>query len=252
MSGSVGKVPKSRRPTMVQRWFEQRFPGYRYGVVLVLLFATYVFMASGPTHVLARVVTVALQGATLLATLIASRVDRRLFRVALVVVIVAIGTAAGSALVTSSREATGVFFALNVLLVGACPIVIVHALLRRRRVDIHTVLGAICVYVLIGMIFSFIYAAVGEIEGTFFAQTQHATLPDFLYFSFVTQTTVGYGDLSASGDLGRALAAFEAMVGQLYLVTVVALVVANMARARRPDVETAPDPIDESSRSAQA
>lgn len=252
MTGNESKLPKSRRPTMLQRWLEQRFPGYRYGVVLILLFATYVFMASGPTHLVARVVTVGLQGVTLLATLIASRVDRRLFRVALVVVIVAFVTAAGSAFVTSSTEASGVFFALNVLLVGACPIVIVHALLRRQRVDIHTVLGAICIYVLIGMIFSFIYAAVGEIEGTFFAQTQHATLPDFLYFSFVTQTTVGYGDLTASGGLGRALAAFEAMSGQLYLVTVVALLVSNMARVRRPDFDAAPDPIDESSGSAQA
>jgi hypothetical protein len=241
MTGNEGQLPGSRPPVMLQRWLEQRFPGYRYGIVLVLLLTTYVFMASGPTHRFARILTVALQGATLLATLVASRADRRLFRVAVVVVIVAFGSALASTFVSSSTDATGAFFALDVLLVGACPVVIVHALLRRRRVDIHTVLGAICVYVLIGMIFTFIYAAIGEIEGTFFAQTQHATLPDFLYFSFVTQTTVGYGDLSAAGSLGRALAAFEAMVGQLYLVTVVALVVSNMARARRPDLD-APDP----------
>jgi hypothetical protein len=232
-------------PTKLERWVEQRFPGYRYGVVLVLLFTTYVFMAAGPTHVVARVVTVGLQGATLLTTLIASRAGRHLFRIALVVVVAAFLAALASAVVDSSTDASGVFFALNVLLVGACPVVIALALVRRRVVDVHTVLGAICIYVLIGMIFAFLYTAIGLIEGTFFVQTQHANMPDYLYFSFVTQTTVGYGDLTASGDLGRAIAAFEALVGQLYLVTVVALVVSNMSRARRPSREETPTPDDE-------
>jgi hypothetical protein len=232
-------------PTKLERWFEQRFPGYRYGVVLVLLFTTYVFMAAGPTHVVARVVTVGLQGATLLTTLIASRAGRHLFRVAVVVVVAAFLAALASAFVDSSTNASGVFFALNVLLVGACPVVIAQALVRRRVVDVHTVLGAICIYVLIGMIFAFLYTAIGMIEGTFFVQTQHANLPDFLYFSFVTQTTVGYGDLTAAGNLGRAMAAFEALIGQLYLVTVVALVVSNMSRARRSSREEAPPPGDD-------
>jgi voltage-gated potassium channel Kch len=55
---------------------------------------------------------------------------------------------------------------------------------------------------------------------------------DFLYFSYVTLTTVGYGDLTAAGDLGRMLAVTEALLGQLYLVTVVALVIGNIGRER--------------------
>ena len=55
---------------------------------------------------------------------------------------------------------------------------------------------------------------------------------DFLYFSFVTMTTVGYGDLTAAGDLGRMLAVTEALIGQLYLVTVVALVIGNIGQER--------------------
>ena len=74
------------KATRLERWLEDRFPGYRYGIVLILLFMTYVFMAAGPTHVVARVVTVGLQGVTLLTTLIASRAGRRLFRIAAVVV----------------------------------------------------------------------------------------------------------------------------------------------------------------------
>ena len=73
----------------------------------------------------------------------------------------------------------------------------------------------------------------------FFAQTADATLPNFLYFSFITQTTVGYGDFSAATDLGRTLAVLDALLGQLYLVTVLALLVGRMAastRAASPNV----------------
>jgi drug/metabolite transporter (DMT)-like permease len=236
----------ARRPgTQIELWLEQRFPGYRYGIVLVLLFTTYVFMAAGPTQVVARVVTVGLQGVTLLTTLIASRADRRLFRIAAVVVALAFLAVVASVFFNDSTDPTGVFFALNVLLVGACPAVIARALAKRRVIDIHTVLGAICIYVLIGMIFAFLYASIGVLEGSFFVQTQHATLPNFLYFSYVTQTTVGYGDFTAAGSLGQAIAAFEALVGQLYLVTVVAVVVAHMTRGRRRHADEASDDEDE-------
>ena len=77
------------------------------------------------------------------------------------------------------RTSDRLFFALNVLLVGACPVVIAQRCSERRIVDIHTVLGAICIYVLIGMIFAFFYGAIGLFEGTFFVQTKHATPAQF-------------------------------------------------------------------------
>ena len=55
---------------------------------------------------------------------------------------------------------------------------------------------------------------------------------DHLYFSFVSLTTVGYGDLTPISDLGRMIAVSEALIGQLFLVTVVALVVGNIGRTR--------------------
>jgi voltage-gated potassium channel Kch len=56
-----------------------------------------------------------------------------------------------------------------------------------------------------------------------------------VYFSFATLTTVGYGDLTARTDLGRTLAVMEALLGQLYLVTVVSVGVANLVPRRRLD-----------------
>jgi hypothetical protein len=219
--------------TEAEHWLEDRFPGYRFGSVLVLLSITFVVMASAPPDAWSRVLTVALQGLTLLAALLASRAGRRLFRVALVVVVLAFLGALASVLVSSSTDPSGIFFGLNVLLVATAPVVIARALWKRQIVDLHTVLGAICIYILLGMMFAFVYAAIDQIgPDPFFAQTSHATVQDYLYFSFITQTTVGYGDFTAAGDLGRAIAVVEALAGQLYLVTIIAVLVSRMSGGR--------------------
>ena len=115
------------------------------------------------------------------------------------------------------------------------PVVIARSLWRRQIVDVHTVLGAICIYVLLGTMFAFLYAAInGFGNSPFFVQTTRPTTANFLYFSFVTQTTVGYGDFTASGGLGRTLAVLEALTGQLYLVTVITLLVSRLSSPRMP------------------
>jgi hypothetical protein len=239
-------VTAGERPdaTRVEEWLEARVPGYRYGPVLVLLAMTFVVMAAGPPDGYTRVTTVVLQGLTLMAALLASRVHRRLFRIAAVVTVVSFVAAISSVSVSSGDAPKAAFFVLNVLLVATVPFVIARALWRRGVVDVHTVMGAVCIYVLLGMMFAFVYAAVDAMSsGPFFVQTTDATPPDFLYFSFITQTTVGYGDFTASGDLGRALAVLEALIGQLYLVTVIAVLVSRLssrARASVGPVESSP------------
>ena len=218
------------KPTGIERWLEEHSPGYQYGWVLLLLGATFVVMAAGPPDAWTRVLTVFLQGLTLLAALLASRVSRRLFRIAAIVALISLITAVTSVTVSNSSQPTPVFFLLNILLVATVPVVIARSLWRRRVIDVRTVLGAVCIYVLLGMMFAFVYAAInGLSSGSFFVQTAHATTPDFLYFSFVTQTTVGYGDFTAAGDLGRALAVLEALTGQLYLVTIIAVLVSRLS-----------------------
>jgi hypothetical protein len=218
---------------------EPRVPAYRFGIVLLLLFATFVFLASGPSGDWVPLVAVILQGATLLAALSASGAGPRLWRIAVAVVIVSL-VSATIGLFAGESYVTGSLFLLTLLLAAGAPVVIVSALLRRRVIDIRTVLGALCVYILLGMLWSFAYAAIGTIDSEpFFLEQPTATVADYLYFSFVTLTTVGYGDLTAAGGLGRALAVLEALIGQIYLVTVIALLVSNLAaRGRRTrDVE---------------
>lgn len=210
---------------------DAHLPAYRFGIVLGLLFLTFIVMASGPTGDWVPFVVVVLQGATLLAALRAAGAPRRLWRIA--VVVVAIALVSGLTVWISGVDSGGgTLFILNVLLVAGAPVVIALALVRRRVIDIQTVLGALCIYVLLGMLWAFMYAAIGAIETEpFFAEQSKGNVADFLYFSFVTLTTTGYGDLTASGGLGRAVAVLEALLGQLYLVTIVALIVSRMGRS---------------------
>jgi hypothetical protein len=234
------------QPRAIERWIEGRLPGYRFGLVLTLLLTTYVFMASGLSGGWVRVVTVTLQGLTLLAALRASQASRRLFRVAALVAAVALLASLVSLFFDSSNDGTGVFFVLNVLMVAGAPIAIGRALWRRPTVDVHTVLGAICIYVLVGMLFAFLDGAVGYLASEpFFVQTKDPTSADFLYFSFITLTTVGYGDYTAAGGLGRAVASIEALLGQIYLVTVVATIVSGMAGVRAARARASASPADE-------
>jgi hypothetical protein len=205
-------------------------PAYRFGVVLALLFVTFIFLASGPTGDWVPFVAVVLQGATLLAALSAAGVSRRIFRAAVGLVGIALVAASGLWLI-GPQDRSGTLLVLNAVLVAVAPVVIARALIRRRVIDLKTVMGALCIYVLLGMLWAFTFGAIGAIqEGPFFAQENDATLADFLYFSFVTLTTTGYGDLTAAGGLGRAVAVLEALLGQLYLVTVVAVIVSRLAR----------------------
>jgi hypothetical protein len=221
---------KGERASSVEEFLERHSPGYQYGWVLGLLALTFIVMAAGPPDGWTRITTVLLQGLTLCAALLASRVNLRLFRIAALVSLVSLIAAIGSVVIDNGRSPSGVFYLLNVLLVATVPWIIARALWKRRVVDIRTVLGAVCIYVLLGMLFAFLYAAINALSsGPFFVQTSNATTPDFLYFSYVTQTTVGYGDYTARDDLGRALAVLEAVGGQLYLVTVIAVLVSRMS-----------------------
>ena len=223
-------TPSSDQP---EGGMTEREGGYRFGAVLLLLFVTFVFMASGASGGWVRVVSVGLQGVTLLAALFASAVKPRYIRFAGIVVIAAFVAAIASLFVTSTTDGNGAFFALSALLVGAAPVAIARSMWRRQVVDLRTVLAAICIYVLVGMLAAFVFSAMGALgSGPFFAQIKHASIADYLYYSFATITTVGYGDLTAAAGLGREASVLEALAGQLYLVTVVALLVSNLSRAR--------------------
>ena len=125
----------------------------------------------------------------------------------------------------------------NLLLVLLAPPAIVVGVVRslraRGRVTVEAVFGVLCLYILLGMFFAFVYGTVDHLGQPFFAQNVQATIARCLYYSFTTLTTVGYGDLTATTNLGHTLSVSEALFGQIYLVTVVSVIVGNLSRTRR-------------------
>jgi hypothetical protein len=209
---------------------------HRYGLVLLLILCSLVFQLAASDQDWARVVTIALQGATLVLALYASEARPLIARLATVVVAVAVlGSAA--ALIGFGELGSTAGRIVAVLLVALAPLAIVSGVVRGIRtegaVTMHTMFGVLCIYLLIGMLFAFAYGLVGDAQSEpFFASGVDADISDYLYFSFATMTTVGYGDLSAATDLGRSVAIAEALIGQIYLVTVVAVIVGSLSRSR--------------------
>jgi Ion channel len=209
---------------------------HRYGLVLVLILWSLVFQLAAPDDDWARLVTIALQGGTLVLALYASEARQLIARLATVVVALAV-FGSGAALIGFGELGSTAGRIVAVLLVALAPLAIVRGVVRGVRtegaVTMHTMFGVLCIYLLIGMLFAFAYGLVGDAQSeAFFASGIAPDISDYLYFSFATITTVGYGDLSAATDLGRSVAITEALIGQIYLVTVVAVIVGGLSRRR--------------------
>jgi hypothetical protein len=128
----------------------------------------------------------------------------------------------------SSRPA---YALVSIILCLAAILSIATHLTRRRSATSATLAGAVAIYLLVGLVFADLYMCLAELRDVpFFTQPEPHGSVAYLYFSFTTLTTVGFGDLTAGTDPGRMLAVVEALLGQLYLVTVVAFIVAT----RRP------------------
>jgi hypothetical protein len=108
----------------------------------------------------------------------------------------------------------------------ATPIVIVRDIFQVRLVSVHTLLAAMRLYLLIGIIFALLYDFAGTATpGGFFGSPGLRTITNALFFSFTTLTTVGYGNLVPATAIGQSLAVVEAVLGQIYLIVVVARLV---------------------------
>jgi voltage-gated potassium channel len=135
-------------------------------------------------------------------------------------------------LLVNSREVVGLTYLLPaaLLVTATLPVTLVRVL-RHKRVTYETVLGALCTYVLLGLLFAFAYLALDLVrDAPFFAQPGTHEASEYLYFSFVTITTLGFGDLSPAVGLPQALTALEALLGSVFLVTLVARLVTLWVR----------------------
>lgn len=217
----------------------QRFTD-SYGLVLTLLVATYFVTAIGGDHAWGRAASLVLLAATTWLALRASRVERLLLRWALALIPIITVVAVVATLLGSEETGKGVAAALTVLLVVVAPVAIVKRLASHPIVSLNTFYGAVCVYLLIAMWFASVYSVTGWVQGTpFFAQIQppaKAGVVDYLYFSFITITTVGYGDLVPVTFLGR-MTAFSLMVAGIGIIGALASILASLLVAPAPSEE---------------
>ncbi len=208
-----------------------------YGFVLVLVIASTAFQlvvssADGP-----RFGVIALQAATLVAAVRTAGIRRAGVRLAAATATLAV-LASLITWIAQGEIPYAYAAAVSVLLVGVAPAVLAAGLVTDLRaqgqVAFHTLAGVLAIYLLIGMFFAFTYGVVDVIdESALFVDRSSSTPAERLYFSFVTLSSVGYGDFSPGADGPRALAVAEMLIGQIYLVTIVALIVSNLGR-RRP------------------
>lgn len=136
----------------------------------------------------------------------------------------------------------------DALFVGAVGVVILRGVMRSRHVTLDTILGGIAVYLLIGVFFSAIYSALELALPGSFLDGGHSLrpadvslrgqgfFPALPYYSLVTMTTLGYGDVAPIGALPRSLAAAQAVIGQLYIAVLIAFLVGvHIAERQRED-----------------
>jgi RsiW-degrading membrane proteinase PrsW (M82 family) len=214
----------------------------RYALLLLLIVLTIGSIAASDAGTWGRVVTMILISATLLLALRTSNARPITIRIALVLALIGITSALVSAISGGGETVDWVTNAMAVMLAAVVPFAIAREIWRHPKVTPETVMGALCIYLLLGVMFALGFAIVADVgDDPYFVQTAEPNAADYVYFSYVTMATVGYGDLTARSSLGRMAAALEGLVGQLYLVTVVALLVSNLGHERHFGKADAPD-----------
>jgi hypothetical protein len=180
-------------------------------------------------------VALVLEGAALLVVIATSRARAGVRRTRTLL-------AASAATVLVIGVASGVWpievtFALNGLWAAVVPLALAGGLVRLLRsqgVTFQAVAGALAIYLLLGLMFAWVIGFVSEIDSAaYFAQGTSVSDGDRVYYSFAVLTTTGFGDYTAAQPVGHALAVVEMLVGQLYLVTVIGILIGSIAGRQR-------------------
>lgn len=207
----------------------------QFELLLLATVTTFAVQGMVPPSDVQQIVVTALLGLTLLLAVRAGELPRWFFRAVAALAVAALALSLAHVLWSHVGEATT--RTMNAAVIAIAPPAVAVGVVREIRgsgqVRLSAVMGVLALYMLIGMTFGFAFGAIDRLGGEpFFADGAELTGSNALYFSFTTLTTVGYGDLTARSDVGHTIAAFEALVGQVYLVTVVAAIVGNLRPAR--------------------
>jgi hypothetical protein len=214
-------------------WAERRREPDRFALVLTLLVTAYVLSALARAEWVQLAVALLYVGALFVA-IRSSRVEGRARVVVRAIPLGAAGVSALAFLTLPREDAYGILNAAVAAILITALVVILDRILRRSAVTLQSIFGALSAYLLIGMIFTAVFGVLAWLgPGPFFAGGQEVSQRALQYFSYTTLTTLGYGDYTAADFPGRNLATFEALVGQVFLATLVARLVASFTIAPR-------------------
>ena len=210
---------------------------FRYGAVFVLVVSLLVFVIVAPNNDATRAIACALEGSAL-AVVVATSREIRSVRNARVSALATVG-----AILVVSIAFGLLPFAVVVLLNGALALAVLVALIagmlrlvRRHGVTLQVVAGALTIYVLTGLLFAWLVTLVADVgSAPYFASGTDASQGDRVYYSFTVLTTTGFGDFTSATPVGHALAVVEMLLGQLYLVTVIGVLVGAFAGRSRTE-----------------
>jgi len=221
----------------LSRLRQTRFTQLLIGLLLLLFVSPFIGTFSGELgKTIATLMVVFLLATVLIAAALAVSDDQKHTRLTLALA----GTCLILTILAQLTESPSLRIAQEFLTIGFLIHVIrliVRTLFQQRQVDYDTIAASLCGYILIGVTFAVVYSLVMDIDGSalsiaksepsselaiHFGDQHTATA---IYFSFVTLTTLGYGDITPISMPARMLTTAEALIGQLYLVILVARLV---------------------------
>jgi hypothetical protein len=217
----------------VRRALMQLVPGVdRFGLVLALLVLSYLVLALGGSSA-PRILEGSFAIVALWLALHASAAGPRVRLWAAAMLLAAFLAVVVITQSLADRTARGLGELWFVVVFLVTLIAVLRRVLTHQEVTLETIYGALSAYLLLGMMFSSLYGAMADLgDQQLFEQVADPSIPLRQYFSFTTLTTLGYGDVTAATDIGRAVATLEAICGQIFLVTLIARLVANFTARR--------------------
>jgi len=206
---------------------------FRYGVVFLLVLLLLVFEIIAPDGDGTRAADVALAALALMVTVATSRApggERRLRALAVSAagLVVVIGTATG-------LFPAGVAYAVLAVVAVSIPAALfggLSRLIRSSGVTVQVVAGALAIYLLVGLLFASLIGFIAHVSSTPYFKEGNTSNGIHVYYSFTVLTTTGFGDYTPAAPVGHALAVLEMLTGQLYLVTVIGILIGNFAGRR--------------------
>jgi ion channel len=193
-----------------------------FGLVFVLVLITYVLASLLDNRGWTSVVLTVATSATSVVALTSSHAHARLVRIALALSVLTVGLAAIGA-ASGNHDWLNLATLIQVSLLTLAMAAVLRRVVMAPAVGSRTILGALSVYTVLGILFTFLYGVIDRVQGgPFFEGHPHPSGSDFLFFSYTTLTTTGYGNLVPGGQPGRLVSGLEMMAGQIFLVTLVA------------------------------